>query len=41
MNPATPYVYINDDEIELKKIIILCGNPNPAEPEPNRIELNP
>ena len=27
MNPATPYVYINDDEIELKKIIILCGNP--------------
>ena len=26
MNSVSPYVYINDDEIELKKIIIFYGN---------------
>jgi hypothetical protein len=25
MNPTNPYVYINDDEIELKQILILYG----------------
>ncbi len=26
MDTANPYVYINDDEIELKQILILYGN---------------
>ena len=26
MNTVNPYVYINDDEIELKQILILYGN---------------
>jgi len=28
MNATTPYVYINDDEIELKQILVIYGRMN-------------